>query len=62
MVTFSFNLMAIVCVIGNLFLLTKNDMILHYNKFPNVGAYYQANDPRSLISAFVIHTLESMIA
>ena len=29
-------LMAIVCVIANLFfLLTKNDIIVHYNKFPN---------------------------
>ena len=41
MVTFSFNLMAIVCVIliANLlfFLLTKNDIIVHYKKFPNLG-------------------------
>ena len=37
MVTFSFNLMAIVCVIANLFLYTKNDIIVHYNKFPNLG-------------------------
>ena len=35
MVTFSFNLIAIVCVIANLFLLTKNDIIVHYYKFPN---------------------------
>ena len=42
MVTFSFNLMAIVCVIhvANLFLLTKNDIkFMHYNKFPNLGVY-----------------------
>ena len=33
MVTFSFNLMAIVCVIANMFsLLTKNDIIVHYKK------------------------------
>ena len=40
MVTFSFNLMAIICVIANLFvfLLTKNDIIEYYNKFPNLGS------------------------
>ena len=33
--------MAIVCVIANLFcLLTKKDIIVHYNKFPNVGVYH----------------------
>ena len=38
---FSFNfLMAKVCVIANcFFLLTKNDIIVHYNKFPNFGVY-----------------------
>ena len=36
MVTCSFSLMAIVCVIANL-LLTKNDIIVRYNKFPNLG-------------------------
>ena len=42
MVTFSFNLMAIVCVIANLFvfLLTKNEIIVHYNKFPKLGVYH----------------------
>ena len=44
MVTFSFNLMAIVCVIANLLLLTKNDIILHYKKFPNLGVCH-ANFP-----------------
>ena len=39
MVTFSFNLMAIVCVIANFFLFTKNDIIVHFNKFPNLGVY-----------------------
>ena len=35
-VTFSFNLMAIVCVIANLFFkLTENAIIVHYNKFLN---------------------------
>ena len=34
MVTFSFNLMTIVCVIAKLFLLTTNDIIVHYNKIP----------------------------
>ena len=29
--------MATVCVIANLFLLTKNDIILHYNTFPHLG-------------------------
>ena len=37
--TFS-NLMAIVCVIANLFLLTKNDIFVHYNTFPNLGVYH----------------------
>ena len=39
MVAFSFNLMAIVCVISIFFffLLTKNDIIVHNNKFPNLG-------------------------
>ena len=36
---FSFNLMAIVCVIA-IFLLTKNDIIVHYIKFPNLGIYH----------------------
>ena len=40
MVTFSFNLMAKECVIANLFLLTKNDIIVCYNKFPNLGIYH----------------------
>ena len=40
MVKFSFDLIAIVCVIANLFLLTKNDIIVHYNKFPNLGVYH----------------------
>ena len=31
-------LMAIVCVIANLFLLTNNDIFVHYNKFPNLWA------------------------
>ena len=31
--------MAIACVIVNLFLLTKKDIIMHYNKFPNLGVY-----------------------
>ena len=42
--TFSFNLMALVCVIAKLFLLTKNDILEHYNKFPNLGVY-PANFP-----------------
>ena len=29
--------MAKVCVIANLFLLTKNDIIVHYDNFPNLG-------------------------
>ena len=38
MVTFSFNLMAIVCVIANLiFLLSKNDLIVICHKFPILG-------------------------
>ena len=44
MVTFSFNLMAIVYVIANLFLLTKNGIIVHYNTFPNLGVCH-ANFP-----------------
>ena len=46
MVTFSFNLMAIECVIANYFflLLTKNDIIVHYIKFPNLGVCH-ANFP-----------------
>ena len=39
MVMFSFNLIAIVCVIANLFLLTKIDIIVHFNKFLNLGVY-----------------------
>ena len=42
MVTF-FNLMAVVCVgvIANWFLLlTKNDIIVHYNKFSNLGVHH----------------------
>ena len=31
--------MALVCVIVDLFLLTKKDIIMHYNKFPNLGVY-----------------------
>ena len=46
MVTFSFNLMAIVCVITHFLLLTKNDTIVHYNKFPNLGVY-RAKFPKS---------------
>ena len=38
MVMSSFILMARVCVIAN-FLLTKNDIIVHNNKFPNLGVY-----------------------
>ena len=43
---FYFNLMAkVLGVITNLFfLLTKNDIIVHYNKFPNLGVY-DANFP-----------------
>ena len=37
MVTFSFNLIATECVIANLFLLTKNDIILRDNIFSNFG-------------------------
>ena len=37
--TLSFNLKAIVCLIDHLFLLTKNDIIVHYNKFSNLGVY-----------------------
>ena len=40
MVAFPFNLMAIVFLIANLFLMTKNDIIVHYNKFPNLGVYH----------------------
>ena len=37
MVTFSFNLMTIVCVIAVVvFLLTKNDIIVNYYNFPNL--------------------------
>ena len=32
--------MAKVCVIANLFLLTKNDIIVHYNKFANLWIYH----------------------
>ena len=40
MVMFCFDLMAIVCVIANLLILfTKNDIIVHYNKFPNLGVH-----------------------
>ena len=43
---YSFNcLMAKVCVIANLFFLfTKKDIIVHYNKFPNLG-FYRTNFP-----------------
>ena len=45
MVTFSFNLMAIVCVIDHLFFLfTKKDIIVHNNMFPSLGVCY-ANFP-----------------
>ena len=37
MVTFSVNLMAIVCVIANLFFIDQNDIIVHYKKVPNLG-------------------------
>ena len=41
MVTFSFNLMETACVVAEfVFLLTKNDIIVHYNKFPNLGVYH----------------------
>ena len=40
MVMFSFILMAIVCVIADFFLLTKNDIIVHYNKLPNFRVYH----------------------
>ena len=39
MVMFSFNLMTIVCVIANLFLLTKSDLIVHNDKILNLGVY-----------------------
>ena len=33
--------MAKVCVIANLFFkFTKNDIIVHFNKFPNSGVYH----------------------
>ena len=38
MVKYSFNLKAIVCCVQ--FLLTRNDVIVHYNKFPNLGVYH----------------------
>ena len=38
---FSFNfLMAKVCAIANMFLLTKNDIIVHNNKFLNLRVYH----------------------
>ena len=41
MVMFSFNLMAKVYVIANLFfLLTQNDIIVYFYKFPNFGVYH----------------------
>ena len=40
MVIFSFNLMAILCVIADFFLLNQNDIIENYNKFPNLGVYH----------------------
>ena len=40
MVTFSFNLMATVCVIAHLFFIDQNDIIVHYSIFPNVGVYH----------------------
>ena len=43
MVTFSFNLKAI-CVMARFFLSTKTEIIMHYNKFPNLGVC-QANFP-----------------
>ena len=36
--------MAIVCVIADLFYIDKKDIILHYNKFPNLGVCH-ANFP-----------------
>ena len=36
MVMFSFKLMAIVYLANLFFLLTKNDIIVHYNKIPNI--------------------------
>ena len=40
MVIFSFNLMVILCVIADFFLLNQNDIIENYNKFPNLGVYH----------------------
>ena len=40
MVMLSFNLMAIECVIAIFFLLTKNDINVHYNTFPKLGVYH----------------------
>ena len=41
LVTFSFNLMETACVVAEfVFLLTKNEIIVHYNKFPNLGVYH----------------------
>ena len=40
MVTFSFNLMATVCVIAYYYFIDQNDIIVHYNIFPNVGVYH----------------------
>ena len=43
-VMFSFNLMAVVSVIAIFFLLlTKNDIIVHYNNFPKLGVYHAAS-------------------
>ena len=39
MVMFSFNVMAIVCVIAYLFFIDHKLQIVHYNIFPNLGVY-----------------------
>ena len=45
MMTSSLNLMAIVCVIANLFFdLPKNDIVVHYNKFPDLGVYHASSE------------------
>ena len=44
LISSSIVLMAKVCVIAHLFLLTKNNIIKHYNKFTNLWVYH-ANFP-----------------
>ena len=40
---FSFNIfMAKICVIAYMLFIDQNDIIMHYNKFPNIG-FYHAN-------------------